>query len=531
MNPTLPSVHDSARNDRAPVVLRHSDSAPGRLGGHGPIGIVDIGSNSVRLVVYEHAARAATPLFNEKELCGLARGVAETGELADDAVAATLAAVRRFVALSRQLRTASMHVLATAAVREAKNGDGFVGELARITGAEPIVLSGADEARLAALGVVSGFRDPSGVAGDLGGGSLEVVGVDGGNVGEGETTPLGVIRLEELSGGSPRKAEKLAAEHLRRSAVLTEGAGRRFYAIGGSWRALARLHMRQKGYPLHVMHHYTMSAEEAVAFCRMIVRSDPSGLEAIETVSRARRALMPYGAAVLGQLVEAMAPSEIVMSALGVREGLLYDLLDDDEKTRDPLISACEELAYLRSRSPQYVEEVIPWTGMVFEAIGLDETAEEARLRHAACLLSDMGWRAHPEYRGAQSMDAIVNSSLIGVDHPGRAYIALAAYYRHEGLDDDALPSGIRELVSTRLMQRARALGAALRVAHIISAAMPGVIGRTGVERRQRELVLTLPGDLADLGGARVLRRLGQIAKMAGVRAGIEVTRGGIRSG
>lgn len=523
MSPTLPSVHDSARNERAPVALKHSESAPGRLAGEGPVAIVDIGSNSVRLVVYEHASRAATPLFNEKELCGLARGVAETGRLSDAAASATLAAVRRFVALSNQLDTSSMHVLATAAVREADNGDAFVAELAQITQTVPIVLSGAEEARLAALGVVSGFRDPYGVVGDLGGGSLEVVSVDGVNVGAGETTPLGAIRLEELSGASPRKAEKIAAEHLRRSSVLTGNEGKTFYAIGGSWRALARLHMRQKGYPMHIMHHYTITAEEAGTFCKMVARSDPSALASIDIVSRARRALLPYGAAVLGQLVDVMAPSEVIMSALGVREGLLYDLLDEDEQARDPLLSACEELAYLRSRSPQYVEEAIPWTGMVFEAIGLDETVEEARLRHAACLLSDIGWRAHPEYRGAQSMDSIVNSSLIGVDHPGRAYIAAAAFFRHEGLDDDALPSRIREMVSTRQMQRARALGAALRVGHIISAGMPGVLARTRVDLSDNRLVLVLPREHPDLGGARVLRRFGQLAKMAGVRPEIEV--------
>jgi exopolyphosphatase/guanosine-5'-triphosphate,3'-diphosphate pyrophosphatase len=218
-----------------------------------------------------------------------------------------------------------------------------------------------------------------------------------------------------------------------------------------------------------------------------------------------------------------MRPSKIVLSALGVREGLLYDLLDDDEKSRDPLLSACEELAYLRSRSPRHVGELGPWSASVFDALGLNETPEEARLRQAACLLADIGWRAHPEYRGEQSLNLIAHAAFIGIDHPGRAYLALANFYRHEGLIDEALSPHIRELASTRLMERARALGAALRVGYLVSGAMPGVVSRTHVEARGKKLTLVLPKALGDLAGARVLRRLGHLAKLSGMEAAITV--------
>ncbi|MHA1548725.1 MAG: Ppx/GppA phosphatase family protein [Alphaproteobacteria bacterium] len=483
--------------------------------------IVDIGSNSVRLVVYEHMARAATPVFNEKELCGLARGVASRGTLRASAIEETLAALRRFVAIAHMWQARSLHVLATAAAREASNGPAFIAAVEDIIKGKVHVLSGKDEARLSALGIVSGFRTPQGIAGDLGGGSLELISVSGAAVGSGETTPLGVIRLEEESDGSARKAAKIAAETLARSKVLAAGEGQPFYAIGGTWRALARLHMRQKGYPLYIVHNYVLAADEAADFCHMVVRRDLDSIDSIDAVSRARRALLPYGAAVLGQLISKMQPSSIVMSALGVREGLLYELLTDQEKARDPLIAACQELAFLRSRSPRYVDELVAWSGAALDAIGLDETAEEARLRHAACLLSDIGWRGHPEYRGMQSMDAIANSAFIGVDHPGRAYLALANFYRHEGLVAEALSPRIRELTSTRLMERARALGAVLRVAHVLTAAMPDIISRTRVERRGDVLALVLPPDLEPLGGALVVRRLSVVAKMAGCEPAI----------
>jgi len=500
------------------------EDAPGRIWNGGPVAIIDIGSNSVRLVVYEHLGRSATPLFNEKELCGLARGVAARGRLDPEAIATALTAIRRFKALSDQMRVSSLHVLATAAVREASNGADFIGSVEAICAMKVALLSGMEEARLSALGVLSGFHRPDGVAGDLGGGSLEVVDIASGNkIGEGESFPLGGLRLEETAEGSLKKAEKIAAEVLSASRVLAKGGKRPFYAIGGTWRSLARLHMRQKGYPLHVMHHYAIEAGEAADFCRMVSRRDLDSIDSIEVVSRSRRELLPYGAAVLAQVIEAMRPSSVIMSALGVREGLLYDLLDAKEKAKDPLIVACEELAYLRSRSPRHVMELGPWSEMAFKAIGLDETVEEGRLRRAACLLADIHWRAHPEYRGEQSLNLIANAAFIGIDHPGRAYLALANFYRHEGLIDEQLSPRIRELASTRLMERARALGATLRVAHLISGAMPDIVQRTRVEQRGKTLTLVLPSDLAPLGGARVLRRLGQLAKLAGLEPAIAV--------
>ena len=513
----MPNPPDTA------LLERLGEGAPGRLEGDGPVAIVDIGSNSVRLVVYERLSRSATPLFNEKELCGLARGLATSGRLDPQAIASALTAIRRFRALTDQMHVAQVHVLATAAPREASNGRDFIAAVEAITGVRVSLLSGGEEARLTALGIISGIHQPSGVAGDLGGGSLEVIDIRGSEIGAGETFPLGGLRLEETSEKQLKKAEKIVAESLAGSNVLAKGGRRPFYAIGGTWRSLARLHMRQKGYPLHVMHHYSMESDEASDFCRMVARRDIESLDSIDVVSRNRRALLPYGATVLEQVIKVMRPSEIVMSALGVREGLLYDLLDPDEKARDPLIAASEELAFLRSRSPRHVQELSPWSKSVFDAIGLDETKDEARLRHAACLLADIGWRAHPEYRGEQSLNLIAHAAFIGIDHPGRAYLALANFYRHEGLIDEALSPHIRELATTRLMERARALGATLRVAYLISGAMPDVVSRTRIEPRGNKLTLVLPPDLAPLGGARVDRRLAALAKIAGMDGAIVV--------
>ncbi len=261
-------------------------------------------------------------------------------------MASALTAIRRFAALVRQLHVTALHVLATAAVRDASNGLEFIASVEAITGVKATVLSGPEEARLSAQGVLSGFHRPDGVVGDLGGGSIEVVDVSEERTGIGESFPLGGLRLEELADKSMKRAEKIATEALEKSKVLPGGEKRSFYAVGGTWRSLARLHMRQAGYPLHMMHHYTIEAGEAADFCRMVVRRDLESLDSIEVVSRNRRPLLPYGAVVLEQVIRVMKPSQIVLSALGMREGLLYELLDPQEKAKDPLITACEELAF-----------------------------------------------------------------------------------------------------------------------------------------------------------------------------------------
>lgn len=497
--------------------------APGRLNDGAPIAVIDIGSNSVRLVVYERLSRAPTPLFNEKALCGLGRGVAATGRMDGEAVASALASIRRFAALNRQMRVGRVDVLATAAVRDAKNGPPFIAEVEGLTGSKVIVLSGPEEARLSALGIVSGFTAPDGVSGDLGGGSLELVGLRGSTVGTGETYALGGLALEQASGGGPAKAGQIAARMLARSAVLREGADRVFYAIGGTWRSLARLHMQQTGYPLRVMHQYPIDAAEASEFCRMVGSHDVESLDSIEAVSKSRRPLLPFGAVVLAEIIAAMRPSTVMMSALGLREGHLFDLLSAEERGLDPLLAACEEFALLRSRSPRHAAELVDWSDGAFAALGLDETPAEQRLRRAGCLLADIGWRAHAEYRGSQSLAMIANGAFIGIDHPGRAFLALAVYYRHEGLSAESASPRLREIVSPRMIERARALGGAIRVAHMISAAMPGVIGRTRFEKRGAALTLILPADMEALAGDRVMRRLRQLAKLAGADAAVTV--------
>lgn len=490
--------------------------APGRLQLGPTIGVIDIGSNSVRLVVYEALTRSPTPIFNEKALCGLGRNVQTTGRLGDEGVARALASIRRFRALCRQLRVGELHVLATAAVRDAANGPDFVAAVEAICSVPVRLLSGKEEAHYAALGVIAGFWKPQGIVGDLGGGSLELVDVKNDRIGAGVTLPLGGLALQDMSGQSVKKAERLVAKALGKVDLLRKGRGQTFYAVGGTWRSLARLHMAQRGYPLNVMHGYSLSGKEVADFCYLVSRQPTDSISRIDVVAESRRPLLAYGALVLEAVVRASKVDQVVISVLGVREGLLHSLLDEEERQQDPLIAAARELCLLRSRSPRHGEELIGWTDRFMTVTHLEETAEERRLRHAACLLADIGWRAHPDYRGEQSLNIIAHANFVGVDHPGRAYLALASFYRHEGLLDEFMSPRIRELVGVRLLDRARILGAAMRVAYLVSAAMPGALPRAPISVEDRRLVLTLAGDLAGLAGERLANRLRTLGRLVG---------------
>lgn len=483
-----------------------------------PLGVIDIGSNSVRLVVYDGAVRAAQPIFNEKVLAGLGKAVATTGQLGDESVARALEALTRFRAIARVLKVKNLRVLATAAVREAEDGRRFIQKAERAVGTRVEVLSGEKEAQLAAFGIRMGFLAADGLAGDLGGGSLEVIDISKDRLNDAATLPLGGLRLIDQTGNRIERALPLVDDEVARVNWLMHGRGRPFFAVGGTWRALGKLHMVQTNYPLRVMHGYSIPTREAIEFCQSVRRAKKvSTLAGITDVARARRDVLPYGALVLERLLEALAPSEVVFSVFGIREGLVFSLMPQHERAKDPLLCFCEAFARARSRSVAHAHELCTWTDALFEGGGPKETDEDRRLRHAACLLSDIGWQAHPDHRGEQCLDAVAHAGFAGVDHPGRIFLALATYYRHVGSDEGDslnLAGRLKAAVSKRAQKRARIIGAAIRVAHMLSIGMPGVIDETRLGYEGNALVLSIPRAHAALDGERLRRRFAMLAQL-----------------
>ena len=508
--------------------LKELFGADGRRSELEPIGVIDIGSNSVRLVVYEGAVRALTPLFNEKVLCGLGRSVATTGSLGGNAVDRAILALTRFKTIARVLGVKNLKAIATAAVREAKNGAEFIRRGEKAAGTTIEVLPGEKEARLAAQGIMMGFVDADGIAGDLGGGSLELIDLAGDKLREAATLPLGGLRLIDTTGDRLEKAAEVIDAALETLPWVQQGRGRKFYAVGGTWRALAKLHMEQTRYPLRVMHGYQVSAKDALEFSETVRRSKkPQTLPGISEITRARREVLPYGALVLERLLRLMKPSQVVFSVFGIREGYIYGLLPAHERRRDPLLSFCEDYAELRSRSVDHARELCRWTDQLFADPALEETPDERRLRHAACLLSDVGWRAHPDYRGEQSLNTIAHAGLAGVDHPGRVFLALSVFHRHETaeIDDAVLSARLKMLVGKRIQRRARIVGAAVRTAHMMSIGMAGVIDETSLSYDGGALVLAIPKTYAGLDGERLRRRFEVLAGLVGKTPEIRIGR------
>lgn len=482
----------------------------------GPVAVVDIGSNSVRLVGYDGLTRAPTPIFNEKALCALGHGVAKTGELAEASMAKALAALRRYNALIKIMNVQQVYAFATAAARDATNGPAFVAEASAAIGAPVSLLSGRREAELSALGVISGFHEPDGVVADLGGGSLELIDIKGAKVGKGITLPLGGLSLMDASNQSLRNATRIAQEALEDAKLLAKLRGRTLYAVGGTWRALAKLHMRQRNYLLSIMHGYNIPAREASDFAGLVERVNAEALIAVEAVTPARRPLLAYGAIVLDEIIRKAQPKQVTISATGVREGLLYEQLSSAEQRLDPLIFGAQVFNDAYSRSPRHAEDLRQWSDHFIDSLRLEETPEDKRLRHAACLLADVNWRAHPDYRSEQSLNIVVNGAFTGIDHPGRCFLALAMSYRYLGLDADVNPQ-IRAHVSPRLLDRARLLAGVMRVAYVVSAGMADVLPRVSLAAAAKgRLVLALPPDLSDLVSERLSNRLKQLAKLIG---------------
>ena len=484
----------------------------------GCVAVVDIGSNSLRLVVYDGVRRAPRTLFNEKVLCGLGRGLEATGRLDPDGVELARANLQRFVALARSLGAKRLDVLATAAVRDASDGRSFVAEIERRHRIKVRVLAGTEEGRLSAFGVLAGIPDANGVVGDLGGGSVELVPVAGGQVGAAATLPIGPLRLADYA-DDDRKLRDVIDKHLGSVAWLgSKVDGGAFYAVGGAWRALARIHMEQTRYPLHIIQQYTVPRGEAEDFLDLIARQSRKSLEKITTVSRKRLDVVPVAARVLQRLLRRAGPKQLVFSAYGLREGHLFGLLRGEAQREDPLLAACADIALANRRFGIDGEEIFAWTSPLFA----EESAAERRLRRAASLLGDLAWNEHPDYRASQALDSVLFMPVAGLGHADRAWLATAIHARYGGSEPSIEP--LHSLLEEESLAAARVVGLSLRLAFTLSGGVPDGLARSRLALEGNTLVLSLAGQAAKRHGESVQRRLDALGRALGRRT--EVKRG-----
>jgi exopolyphosphatase / guanosine-5'-triphosphate,3'-diphosphate pyrophosphatase len=474
----------------------------------GRIAVIDIGSNSLRLVVYDRVGRAPLALFNEKVLCGLGRGLGRTGRLNAEAIAPALENLQRFVALTRAVGVARLDIIATAAVRDASDGAQFVAEATRRCGVPVTILDGAAEGNLSALGVVAGIPLADGVVGDLGGGSVELIPVDLGQVGEGPSLPLGPLRLAEY-GDDEKRLREFVDGHIAGVPWLRRYRGRSFYLVGGAWRALARIHMDQVGYPLHIIQNYAVPRGEAEQIFRFISRLSRKSLEKVAAVSKKRIEAVPLAAFVLSRIVDAIAPERLIFSAYGLREGHLYDLLPESERKRDPLLVACATMAEAAPRFGIGGAELFDWIAPLFPG----EDARRRRLRLAASLLSDSAWNEHPDYRADEAFMRGLRMPFAGIDHGERVFIATALHARYGGAADAPVKDQTRRLIGEADHAAARGIGLVLRLGYVLSGGAPGVLPQTRLALRDDEVALHAPAGDPLWSGETVQRRLDAVGR------------------
>ncbi|MEM1140597.1 MAG: Ppx/GppA family phosphatase [Pseudomonadota bacterium] len=496
----------------AATELVGSDRQPTAVGAppDAPLGVVDIGSNSVRLVVFEGASRVPTLLFNEKSLCGLGRRLMDTGQLADAGVACALKALRRYRSITQALEVSALHAVATAAVREAANGVEFVRRAGECLQTPVRVLSGEEEAELSARGVLSGIPDADGIVGDLGGGSLELLNLKHAGLADRTTLGLGPLKL---MGEGMAAARSQATMAMKAVPWLKSAKGRSLYLVGGAWRTLARIDMAQRNYPVRVLQQYEIGADRASLLCQRLAGMSRHELEALGEISERRLDVIPYAAMVLEALIAAAKPKRLVVSSYGLREGVHHAALEPALQACDPLLEGARAMGTRYGRPVSLSGEILTFIDPLFRV----EAPRQRVLREAAVLLSDIGWRLHPDDRAVGVFHRVLRSQFSGITHPERAFLALTLLMRYGGSSAGVESATAADFLSSEEVEAARILGRALRTAHTLCGHATGTLCHFALELDADALILKVDTPYADFVGEMVERRLAQLASALGV--------------
>ena len=485
------------------------------------IAAIDIGSNSVRLVLYRLEGRAVWTVFNEKVLAGLGRDLATTGRLSPDGVILAMTALRRFAAVLEGVRPERTLIAATAAVREAADGPEFCERVAAETGLLIRVLTGEEEAKYAAMGVLAGAPDAHGVSADMGGASLELTRLNGDGVEHGLTLPLGPFALLDPKGFDADRLRRTIDGRLK--PVARDFQSDTLYAVGGAWRTLAQVHMGLRDYPLRVVHQYALSADEALETARLVARQSRSGLEKMPGVSKKRAETLPYAGLVLEGLIGRLNLKRIEMSAWGVREGLVFETLDDAIRSTDPLLAGTAALGLRQGVAPALPGALEGWIADVVAALpSAFGAARDGVLTAAACNLADLGARLHPDHRVELVFDQVLRAPVAGQTHAERAFLAAALNARYGGDAATPEPEAVDRLLDEDARRRARALGQAIRLACDLSGRAPQLLANARAVVAKSELRLSATEGYADvLLGEQTRKRAKALAETMGLSLAI----------
>lgn len=471
------------------------------------VGVVDVGSNSVRLVVFDGAARSPAYFFNEKIMCALGAGLSDTGRLNPEGRARALSAIARFQEIAAQICNGPLTAVATAAVREAEDGPEFCAEVLEKTGLEIHVIDGKEEARLSAQGVLLGWPGSYGLVCDIGGSSMELAEINDGEVGERVTSKLGPLKLQDIEGGAEGR-QAYIQKTLDKLYVKMGDQENRLFLVGGSWRAIARVDMERRAYPLNVLHEYRMTAEDVAATAAFIAENDLEELRQRCGLSAQRMALVPFAIEVLIGLLDRFTPYDIAISSYGIREGMLYEQMPDELRRRDPLIEACRHAESKDARLPGFGRTLYDFVKPLFK----DGSKDRKRLVKAACLLHDVSWRAHPDYRAETCFDNATRANLGGLKHSERVFLGLALLHRYRNKREGTRFEELYDLLNDEDQKQAEILGKAMRFGAMLWMQAGTDLGKLAYKAKSAELHLELPDRARALYGEVAEARLQSLA-------------------
>ncbi len=481
------------------------------------VGVVDVGSNSVRLVVFDGAARSPAYFYNEKIMCALGAGLGETGHLNPEGRARALSAMQRFKKLADGMGLNELTCVATAAVRDASDGPAFCEDVRRETGLKIWVIDGEEEARLSAQGVLLGWPGAYGLVCDIGGSSMELAEISGGRVGRRVTSQLGPLKLRDLKGGA--KGRKAHIKEVMEALKGRMGAQRdRLFLVGGSWRAIAHIDMLRRGYPLAVLHEYRMtraSVRETVEFIRT---NDVEELRNLAGVSASRAALVPYAAEVLSRLIKTFKPKDIAISSYGIREGMLYEQMPQRLRDRDPLIESCRFAEAKDARMPGFGKILNTFIAPLYKSA----SPQRKRLVKAACLLHDVSWRAHPDYRAEVCFDNATRANLGGLKHSERIFLGLALLHRYSNKRENNRFNDLFDMIDEKAQAEAEVLGKAMRFGAMLWMNRDAERGELRWFPKKKRLELWLTPDMVPLFGEVAEARLNSLASSLGADVAVK---------
>ncbi len=483
------------------------------------IGVVDVGSNSVRFVVFDGAARSPAYFYNEKIMCALGAGIADSGRLNPKGRVRALDALGRFAALAKGMGLGPLMAVATAAVREAEDGPAFVAEVLERTGVQLEVIAGDEEARLSAQGVLLGWPGSYGLVCDIGGASMELADLAQGRVGRRVTSPLGGLKLREVKGGPKALTAHIAENVARLHADMGHETGMRLFLVGGSWRAIARVDMERRAWPLTVMHEYRMSMDSVAATRAFIEVSDLGSLRGRLGISDDRMSLVPVAIQVLDELVRVFRPKDIALSSYGIREGMLYEQMPASLREEDPLLAACRFQEARDARLPGFGAVLYDFVAPLFP----EADWQRRRIIEAACLLHDASWRAHPDYRAETCFDNATRANLGGLKHEERVYLGLALLYRYSSRREGTRFEAMFRLLNEANAREAEVLGRAMRLGAMLWLGAHDAPGRLRWRPEKKLLELELEARARDLWGEVAQSRLNGLANAMGAQAKISI--------